>query len=479
MRKFNGFLSILLPLLLLLVSSCRKEEYVFVGTPPGQALLAGSNAADLLRRTVTNDGSVDNIIDGSNCFTVALPVTVVVNGTEIVVENEEGYNAIEVVFDEDEDDVDTLEIIFPITIVLNDFTTNAVLNADELQDYADDCHGENEEDDDIECVNIQYPITVSIFNSNSEAIDTISFLNDMLFYGFLNTLDNNDIVSIDFPISLILHDGTSIEVADLVELESVIENAKDDCDEDDDNDVDDDDCIDCTTNDFIEVWAECSEWEAHLLEIDGETLALQYVTYVFSFQEDGSVLTVSDTDTWSGTWASSNSGDTILLDINIVGLDDFNGVWELQEIKRTILDTDVRLKAGENRVHFRSICLINIPPIDPTDPIDPVIDITEVLTTGVWEISNYLVDSIDQLALLGGHSLTFNTDGEVVGNNLLPLSGIWSLNNESDNLTLDFGLLAPLNLLNAEWEVISVSETQVELEHTTLLGVKSTLILTK
>ncbi len=165
MKKLNGIFSLLLPLLLLLNGSCRKEEYVFVGTPPEQSLLVGSHVAKLIQRTVMNDGSNDNIIDGSSCFSINLPVTVVVNGTEVIVDGEEDYETIETIFDEDEEDADTLEIIFPITIILYDFSEISVMNADELQVFTDDCQGEGEDDEDIECINFQYPISVSIFHT--------------------------------------------------------------------------------------------------------------------------------------------------------------------------------------------------------------------------------------------------------------------------------------------------------------------------
>ncbi len=473
MKKLNGFLSILLPLLLAINSSCRKEEYVFVGTPPEQVLLAGSNVANLLLKTTMNDGSIDNIIDGSNCFTVELPVTVVVNGTEIIVVSQDDYETIEAIFDEDEIDADTLEIIFPIAIVLNDFTRKPVLTVDELQGYADDCQGENEEDDDIECISIQYPITVSIFNTNNEIFNTISFLSDMVFYGFLNSLTDDDIVSIDFPISLLLYDGTSIGITNLFELENAIENAKDICDEDDDNDVNDDDCVDCTSDELLEVWTECVEWEAHVLQLDGETLDTLYTTFLFNFQLDGVVLAVSDTETLFGTWVSSSSATTVSLEINIPGLNDFNNVWELQEIARTTEDTDVRLILDQNKVHFKSVCTVG----DPGN--NPGIDVSTELTNGIWQITTYLIDDIDQTLLLGGYTLTFNTDGEVIANNLLPINGTWSLKNDNAELAFDFGLLAPLDLLNGDWVIVSVSETQIELQHSTLGGIISTLILTK
>ena len=84
-----------------------------------------------------------------------------------------------------------MEIIFPITIVLSDFTELVINDLDELEDFADDCEGENEFDDDIECADIKYPVTASVFNSNNEVIDTITFNNDQDLYEFVDDLDED------------------------------------------------------------------------------------------------------------------------------------------------------------------------------------------------------------------------------------------------------------------------------------------------
>ena len=230
--------------------SCRKEESVLIEAQPDQVLEANSNVANLLQRTAMNDGSDDNIVDNSSCFNIELPVTVAVNGLEIIVDSEEDFDTIEEIFDEFDDDDDSLQIMFPISILLNDFTEVPINSTDEFKNYADGCSGENENDDDIECADIEYPISASVFNSNNELIETINILNDKDLYDFVDELEEDDIVNIGFPITVILSDGTRMEASNLDELENIIDNAKDDCDEDDDNDFNDDDCDNCTTANF-------------------------------------------------------------------------------------------------------------------------------------------------------------------------------------------------------------------------------------
>ncbi|MAU25914.1 MAG: hypothetical protein CMH45_00720, partial [Muricauda sp.] len=115
-------LSLFLLALTLTLGSCREEESVFIEGPEEETLAANSNIANLLQNTATKDGSADNIIDNASCITIELPVSVVVNDLEIIVDSPEDFETIEDIFDEFEDDEDVLEIIFPITIVLSDFT---------------------------------------------------------------------------------------------------------------------------------------------------------------------------------------------------------------------------------------------------------------------------------------------------------------------------------------------------------------------
>ena len=158
MKKTLKLLSALMIGLALLNTSCRSEENELVESPENETLEANSNVANLLQRTAQNDGSDDNIIDNASCLDIELPVTVIVDGLEITVNTEADLDLIEDIFDEFDDDEDILEILFPITIVLADFTEVTINSFDELEELAEDCAGENEDDDDIECADIQYPI---------------------------------------------------------------------------------------------------------------------------------------------------------------------------------------------------------------------------------------------------------------------------------------------------------------------------------
>ena len=132
-----------LPLfILVLFTSCQNEESDVTETNTEETFDASSVLAQSILNTTTFDGSFDNIIDNTNCISVNLPVTVTVNGITITIESIDDYDFIEDVFDEFDDDIDELEIQFPITIIFSNYTQIVINNYDELYSFVEDCLGE-------------------------------------------------------------------------------------------------------------------------------------------------------------------------------------------------------------------------------------------------------------------------------------------------------------------------------------------------
>jgi hypothetical protein len=323
---------ILAIMLLLTTTSCRTEDDVTIDAPTETTLLANSALAIQMQNVAMNDGSVDNIVYNANCFTIQLPITATINGVTITIIDIMDYDAIEDLLDEFDDDDDTIEIAFPITIILSDYTEIEINSLDELEDYADDCNDEDEDDDDIECLDFVYPITASVFNSNNEVITTVTFNSDYDLYEFIDDIDEDDLVGFDFPISIVLSDGTEVVINDFDELEDAIDTYEDDCDEDDDYDYNDDDCNNCTPNQLEAVLTACPDWYIDELERNDNDLEDNYSGYLFNFFEDNTVTVSWDNETASGTWSVNGTGNDITVTFDIPGFDDINDTWNLVEI---------------------------------------------------------------------------------------------------------------------------------------------------
>ncbi|WP_292901139.1 hypothetical protein [Nonlabens sp.] len=341
--------------LLISITSCSSNDELNEELT-AETISANSNVALLMSKTATNDGSGDNIIDSANCLSIQLPVTVTVNGTTIIVDDEDGYQDIEDIIDLFDDDVDSVVISYPIIVILADYSTTTVTSDSELAALAANCPDENDDDDDIECIDFQYPITASVFDTNNVLVNTVTINNDNEMYHFIEDLDETTSVTINFPISIILADGTTQTINNVQELENAIETAEDSCDEDDDYDYDDDDCDTCSTSDLDRVFAACLQFEVDDLKRNGTDLEDNYTGYLFTFNDDGTITVMANTTTWNGTWSASGTANDIDVIININGLPDFNNTWNLHEVEQEIGEAEVELRLGDDRLSFESDC---------------------------------------------------------------------------------------------------------------------------
>ena len=360
MKNSNVLIGFLLLFLSLLNTSCRKEESVFEGATPQDRLVVGSNAYTLLTRTALHDGSSDNIIDQASCISMKLPVDVIANGVAIEVLSIEDLDLISDVFSLDPDDDDVLEIVYPATVVFADYSEAIVTNTSELEVYRNACGDENSIDDDIECIDIKYPIGISLFNTITEVLSANTVKNDHELLDFLDDLTDNHVVNIDFPIQVLLKDGSELEVNTMEQLEAVIESSKDSCDEEDTN-VEDTECDDCSEEEVATIWSTCDAWEVDKLFILGINKKNDYEGFSFNFKADGSVaVSTSTSETYTGTWATTKLTLFTYLEITLPELSDINGTWTIIDL--AIFHNDearskIELLSGLRSLRFKEECV--------------------------------------------------------------------------------------------------------------------------
>jgi hypothetical protein len=317
---------------LLLFTSCQEE--VLEVTPPvneSETITATSELTSLMSKTSIMDGSKDNIIDKASCLAIELPVKVVVHGLEISVDSIEDYKVIEAVFDEFEDDDDNLEFIFPITIIKSDYSEIVIANREVLHDLIENCQGENEPDDDIECIDFQYPISFSVYNSDFQVINTIKIEDDRQLYRFIKRVREGEVfASLNFPVTMALADGTTVEVRNNKQLQETIEAAKDACDEDDDNDHNDDDF----TKERLDTYLIKCPWLVNEFKRNAASLTDAYFDYAINFKEDGLVvMRARNGDVVTGTWSTRITDRGALLKMTFENLADFTLEWYIYEIE--------------------------------------------------------------------------------------------------------------------------------------------------
>lgn len=331
MKKFLNFASYAILLAFVLsFTSCSDEEPLDLQLDDKQTLTASSATSKLIENTVSNDGSHDNIVDGSSCFDIRFPYTVMVNGLEITIDSEDDLEIIEELFDAIDGDDDVLDIIFPITITMADYSETTINNIADLREIAAKCI-EGGDDDDIECIDVIYPVTLFTFNPNLEQTGSVTVNSDKEMRRFFAGLNETDLISIEFPVMFEMYDGTKVTVNNNAELADAMERAKNACDEDDDNDHNDDDFTEERLDNLL---VECP-WIVKEIKRYDQNSTDQYADYALNFKEDGTV-TARDREgnMLTGEWETKVSDYRVKLTLNFEFLEEFNLEWFVYEIDK-------------------------------------------------------------------------------------------------------------------------------------------------
>ncbi|MEO1032366.1 MAG: hypothetical protein AAFX55_13220 [Bacteroidota bacterium] len=313
---------------LLAFTACQDEE-VNVNNPDTQEIIQpDSQVAAFMSSVTANYGAYDDILDESSCFSIELPVTIIVGDITIVIETLEDIEGLEELFEAFEDEDDFFDFVFPITIIFSDYSEIVIENLDQLETFIEECDLDEDgvDDDIIQCVDFVYPITFSVFNTAFDIVETVTIENDEALYNFLDGLDDDEealIVSLNYPVTLVYANGETITVTSNQELADAIEAAEDDCEDDEEEDI-----CDLNLEDLEAILLECPFDVEIYDENDDLSDTLQLV-----FNASGSVVVTGDV-------AVVDEGEWDLLETDletkliIEGLQTFtlaNGLWLLDE----------------------------------------------------------------------------------------------------------------------------------------------------
>jgi len=427
--------------------SCQKEEKEYIDETPADTLTASSPLTGLLLRTAQNPGSYDDIIDGNSCASLVLPITVVVNGQQLTINTPEDILLIQQIFNQFPNDTDTLEIAFPITLDLFDFTQVVVNNQGELDALAATC-GVN--DIEIECLDFVYPISFFTYNSDQQQTGSVVVNSDLELFIFLQGLGPNDFISLDFPISVILADGSTAEVNSNQQLQTLIAN-----------------CVANTNNDPIDI----SQFEEDLTTglwyveyfFDDYDETDNYAGYEFNFALDGTAQAVNSGTSVPGTWALVDDFKFDIFFGTNSPLDGLDEDWEILEATAEIIklkhisgsdgSTDY-LTFGRNPNTGGNNTELNL--------------FIENLSTGSWFVNLLEENGTDHTANFNEYEFTFLRNGSATAvSNNNTINGFWTaeVNNGNLDFILNFETVTNNNFaeLNDDWDVIEATQSIIRL----------------
>ncbi|NOY48937.1 MAG: hypothetical protein GXO84_12270 [Chlorobi bacterium] len=427
---------------LLTFTSCQNEITEITQADTQQVIAPNSPLANLMVSTSINDGSVDNIMDNSDCMSINLPVTIIVNSITITINTLQDLELIEAIFEEFNDDLDELEFLFPITIVLNDYTEVVIENQNELADFIERC---SNVDEPVECIDFQYPISFSIFNADFQVIDTVVIESDEDLYHFLDRLDDADggaiIASLNFPVTMVFANGETVEINSNQELERVINDAQGMCEDNHGCDI-------TAVDTFL---TEC-HWNIHYYN-DAEN----YRPFDLYFLENGELKVVSQENTIiaRGNWNTSVTDAGVVLTIS--ELSDFSevleGDWLIDECHENRYKL-IRENAGvdNTRMVIKQHC--------EDEPNCSAQEVRSFLNECQWFAGSNLFDNVPAAAFnfQENHVLvaTITNTGEEV-------AGTWNVELTDEGIILGIELPAPYDVISKRWKISECGEHRVKM----------------
>ncbi|MBM1106153.1 hypothetical protein JQC67_08400 [Aurantibacter crassamenti] len=434
--------------LVLAFASCQKENHIEPPAEEQNSMSVSSSTTNLIARTVSNDGSWDNIIDKSSCFDINFPYRVAINGIEFTIDSQENLQQIEESFDAVDTDEDYLEIMFPVTITMSDYVEVTINNNEDLQTATKQCV-EGGADDNIECLDIVYPVTFYKFETNVQTLQSYMLQSDFELSRFLAGMGDNDRLSIEFPISFVMYDGTIEVVNTLEELTATITSAIDSCDEDDDNDHNDDDF---TKESLDELLVKCP-WTIHEFEKNAENQIAQYKEYTLVFYINGTIKATDKAgNVVEGEWNSSVVDYNLQVSIHFDDFHDFNKVWSVYEIKQGKIKF---FTEDHSKVILVTDCDLEVPVSNP---------LREVLLQCEWVINRVTAENQINNKLFG-YKFRFNADGTVALNNGISNSeGTWKVIIDTyDKMSLVI-VIADEPSVSYQWPIKNIDEARLHFE---------------
>lgn len=309
---------------------CQKEEISSTqDTNNIQNLVPNSVLAGLVLRVTQNPTSKDNIVDGSSCYSVQLPVTINVNNQQITVATEADYQTVLTAMNASSNDDDLVNFIYPIVVKFKDFTTRVVSNSTQLDGILTSCEQDNDLNE-MDCVSIKYPTIINIYNVNNQIASTVTIQNNKDLFDFVKNLSSNIISAINYPISFVNFNGQTISINNNVELGNIIKLSENYCGTN---------SIGMNGNPSLISFLTSGSWKISYFLNNNNDQTLNYTGYDFVFNTNKSCIAVKNTVTTNGKWSNSISGGKLKFKLKFDGsiLDVLGEKWKVIQFSNTLI----------------------------------------------------------------------------------------------------------------------------------------------
>jgi hypothetical protein len=319
--------------------SCQTEELV-VNNAPQDNLAADAALAGKLKRMAQYPTAVDNVVDGTACFSVQMPFTVTVNAQTVMVDGTEDYQTIRNIIDQNNSDNDIVVIQFPVNVTYADYTGTTIANQAQFNEAVSGCVGSIE----LSCINLVFPLEINTYNIQDQLGQTFDLGTEEALFEFIQTLNLYDAVAFDYPISFTAPNGSVLSIANNDELEAAIDSYTDEC-------------LDALIpgpdpeTPFEEVITSGTWYVSYFFRDQDDTE--DYEDYDFTFNTNGTINITGGSSAITGNWATFTDDGELELDLTFSSsaLSELAEDWTVVNFTATVIELQ-KVSGGGDEIRY-------------------------------------------------------------------------------------------------------------------------------
>ncbi len=180
--------------------ACQEEEFTVVESKEDAiGVDEDRQLTSLMKLVSSHDGSFDNVVDDSDCFSINYPYMCSYNGELYTVNSVEDLAPFNM--------YDELIPEFPITMTLANYIEVEVPNLNAFETLISQCQNGQLFNERITCIDFVYPISVAIYNTETTNFDTLIFNHDRDTFTSLDLINENTVASVNYPVKMTTNTG--------------------------------------------------------------------------------------------------------------------------------------------------------------------------------------------------------------------------------------------------------------------------------
>lgn len=203
------------------MTACQQEEYEVLTEESENGFTSDSEFFSLVSRAAKKDGSADDELDESPCFSLKFPFVIELSGVEVKVTSSSELEKLVAQLEDANDDDFSLQ--FPVTLILSNYESVTVSGNQEFEELQENCEEQMENDSGpITCAKIVFPIKVFAYNMNTQQTTSFNIANNQQLYTFLENTDSREVLSFDYPITVAFSNSNRLIVNNGKEFSDVL-----------------------------------------------------------------------------------------------------------------------------------------------------------------------------------------------------------------------------------------------------------------